>query len=59
MNLEYLEKMNQNHLKSKLKQRLKKEGNETVTNIHGLKMLAKDYAKELLNELKKNYQNYK
>ena len=26
----------------KLKQRLKKEGNETVTNIHGLKMLAKD-----------------
>ena len=43
----------------KLKQRLKKEGNETVTNIHGLKMLAKDYAKELLNELKKNYQNYK
>ena len=26
----------------KLKQRLKQEGNETVTNIHGLKMLAKD-----------------
>ena len=26
----------------KLKQRLKAEGNETVTNIHGLKMGAKD-----------------
>ncbi len=26
----------------KLKQRLKEEGNETVTNLHGLKMLAKD-----------------
>jgi hypothetical protein len=26
----------------KLKQRLKAEGNETVTNCHGLKMLAKD-----------------
>ena len=26
----------------KLKQRLKTEGNETVTNCHGLKMLAKD-----------------
>jgi len=26
----------------KLKQRLKEEGNETVTNIHGLKMLAVD-----------------
>lgn len=26
----------------KLKQRLKVEGNETVTNIHGLKMIAKD-----------------
>jgi len=26
----------------KLKQRLKQEGNETVTNIHGLKMLAVD-----------------
>ena len=26
----------------KLKQRLKKEGNETVTNCHGLKMLAAD-----------------
>ena len=26
----------------KLKQRLKQEGNETVTNLHGLKMLAKD-----------------
>lgn len=26
----------------KLKQRLKKEGNETVTNLHGLKMVAKD-----------------
>ncbi|MCO5247523.1 MAG: hypothetical protein M9887_01025 [Chitinophagales bacterium] len=26
----------------KLKQRLKKEGNETVTNLHGLKMQAKD-----------------
>jgi len=26
----------------KLKQRLKKEGNETVTNCHGLKMLSKD-----------------
>ncbi|MBX2967642.1 MAG: hypothetical protein KF845_15985 [Cyclobacteriaceae bacterium] len=25
----------------KLKQRLKKEGNETVTNLHGLKMQAK------------------
>ena len=25
----------------KLKQRLKKEGNETVTNCHGLKMIAK------------------
>ncbi len=27
----------------KLKQRLKEEGNETVTNCHGLKMLAPDY----------------
>ena len=26
----------------KLKQRLKEEGNETVTNCHGLKMLAQD-----------------
>ena len=26
----------------KLKQRLKSEGNETVTNLHGLKMKAKD-----------------
>ena len=26
----------------KLKERLKKEGNETVTNLHGLKMLAAD-----------------
>jgi DNA-damage-inducible protein D len=26
----------------KLKQRLKEEGNETVTNCHGLKMLAAD-----------------
>ena len=26
----------------KLKQRLKEEGNETVTNCHGLKMIAKD-----------------
>lgn len=26
----------------KLKQRLKEEGNETVTNLHGLKMQAKD-----------------
>jgi len=26
----------------KLKERLKKEGNETVTNCHGLKMLAPD-----------------
>lgn|SRR5690554_6287429 len=26
----------------KLKQRLKAEGNETVTNLHGLKMLAQD-----------------
>lgn len=26
----------------KLKQRLKNEGNETVTNCHGLKMIAKD-----------------
>lgn len=26
----------------KLKERLKKEGNETVTNCHGLKMLAAD-----------------
>ena len=26
----------------KLKQRLKAEGNETVTNLHGLKMLATD-----------------
>ena len=26
----------------KLKQRLKQEGNETVTNLHGLKMLAAD-----------------
>ncbi len=26
----------------KLKQRLKEEGNETVTNLHGLKMLAPD-----------------
>ncbi|MGYP000940907300 len=31
----------------KLKQRLKKEGNETVTNCHGLKMLAKVARKEL------------
>ncbi len=27
---------------NKLKERLKTEGNETVTNCHGLKMLAKD-----------------
>lgn len=26
----------------KLKQRLKEEGNETVTDLHGLKMLAED-----------------
>ena len=37
----------QNHLTArkywnKLKERLKKEGNETVTNCHQLKMLAKD-----------------
>ena len=29
-------------LLAKLKQRLKEEGNETVTNCHGLKMLAQD-----------------
>ena len=31
----------------KLKQRLKKEGNETVTNCHGLKMTAQDGKKRL------------
>ncbi len=31
----------------KLKQRLKEEGNETVTNCHGLKMLAPDGKKRL------------
>ena len=31
----------------KLKQRLKTEGNETVTNCHGLKMLAKDWKMRL------------
>ncbi len=31
----------------KLKQRLKQEGNETVTNLHGLKMIAADGKKRL------------
>ena len=34
----------------KLKQRLKKEGNETVTNCHGLKMLAADGKMRLTDE---------
>ena len=33
----------------KLKERLKKEGNETVTNCHGLKMLAKDGKMRMIN----------
>ena len=33
----------------KLKQRLKEEGNETVTNCHGLKMIAKDGKQRLTN----------
>jgi hypothetical protein len=34
----------------KLKQRLKQEGNETVTNCHGLKMTAQDGKKQQLND---------
>lgn len=30
------------HIGVKLNQQLKEEGNKTVTNLHGLKMLAKD-----------------
>jgi hypothetical protein len=33
----------------KLKQRLKEEGNETVTNCHGLKMLAADGKMRLID----------
>ena len=33
----------------KLKQRLKEEGNETVTNCHALKMPAQDWSKSLTN----------
>jgi hypothetical protein len=36
------ESVNPNSYWRKLKQRLKLEGNETVTNYHGLKMLAPD-----------------
>ena len=35
----------------KLKQRLKSEGNETVTNCHGLKMTAADGKKRLTDEI--------
>ena len=41
----------------KLKQRLKAEGNETVTNCHGLKMLAAD-GKMRFRPLKRNLSNY-
>jgi hypothetical protein len=37
----------------KLKQRLKEEGNETVTNCHGLKMLA-DVANRFVNKKNRN-----
>lgn len=35
----------------KLKQRLKEEGNQTVTNLHGLKMLTKDGKMRLTDKL--------
>ena len=35
----------------KLKQRLKEEGNQTVTNLHGLKILAKDGKIRLTDKL--------
>ena len=36
---------------NKLKERLKKEGNETVTNCHQLKMLAKDGKMRLIEKV--------
>lgn len=38
----------------KLKERLKKEGNETVTNCHGLKMLAPD-GKMRITDIEQEY----
>ena len=38
----------------KLKQRLKEEGNETVTNCHGLKMVAADGKMRLTDVAKQN-----